>query len=75
MTTHNMNTHELIEEYKSTMTEQERLVLNIAIEHLESSFSIERSIGYLEWLANRKTVMMNPTQTQRQVESKSIISL
>ncbi len=53
MTTHNMNTHELIEEYKSTMTEQERLVLNIAIEHLESSFSIERSIGYLEWLANR----------------------
>jgi len=48
-----MNTDKLIEEYKTTMTEQERLVLNIAIEHLESSFSIEKSIGYLEWLSNR----------------------
>ena len=50
-----MNTAELIEEYKSTMTDQERLVLNIAIEHLESSFSIEKSIGYLEWLSARTT--------------------
>lgn len=55
MTTCNMNTEELIEEYKTSMTEQERLVLNIAIEHLESSFSIEKSIGYLEWLSNRTT--------------------
>ena len=53
MTSNNMNTDKLIEEYKTTMTEQERLVLNIAIEHLESSFSIEKSIGYLEWLSNR----------------------
>ena len=45
----------LIEEYISTMTEQERLVLKIATEHLESSFSIERSIGYLEWLSKRPT--------------------
>jgi hypothetical protein len=37
------------------MTEQERLVLKIATEHLESSFSIERSIGYLEWLSKRPT--------------------
>jgi len=55
MTSNNMNTDKLIEEYKTTMTEQERLVLNIAIEHLESSFSIEKSIGYLEWLSNRTT--------------------
>jgi len=46
-------TEDLVEEYKHTMTEQEVLVLNIAIEHLESSFSIEKSIGYLEWLSNR----------------------
>jgi|TARA_B110000285_G_C14590864_1_gene366354 hypothetical protein len=46
----------LIEEYISTMTEQERLVLKIATEHLESSFSIERSIGYLEWLSNRANI-------------------
>ena len=45
----------LIEEYISAMTEQERLVLKIAAEHLESSFSIERSIGYLEWLSKRPT--------------------
>ena len=44
---------DLIEEYKRTMTEQELLVLNIAVEHLESSFSIEKSIGYLEWLSKR----------------------
>jgi|TARA_B110000285_G_scaffold213481_1_gene257846 hypothetical protein len=48
-------TNYLIEEYISTMTEQERLVLKIATEHLESSFSIERSIGYLEWLSKRPT--------------------
>lgn len=46
-------TEDLIEEYKRTMTEQELLVLNIAVEHLESSFSIEKSIGYLEWLSKR----------------------
>jgi len=56
-----MNTDKLIEEYKTTMTEQERLVLNIAIEHLESSFSIEKSIGYLEWLSNRNTEETRPT--------------
>ena len=61
MTSNNMNTDKLIEEYKTTMTEQERLVLNIAIEHLESSFSIEKSIGYLEWLSNRNTEETRPT--------------
>jgi hypothetical protein len=61
MTSNNMNTDKLIEEYKTTMTEQERLVLNIAIDHLESSFSIEKSIGYLEWLSNRNTEETRPT--------------
>ena len=60
MTSNNMNTDKLIEEYKTTMTEQERLVLNIAIEHLESSFSIEKSIGYLEWLSMRNTEETGP---------------
>ena len=61
MTSNNMNTDKLIEEYKTTMTEQERLVLNIAMDHLESSFSIEKSIGYLEWLSNRNTEETRPT--------------
>ena len=41
----------LIEEYKESLSEQERIVLQIAIEHLESSFDIEKSIGFLEWLS------------------------
>ena len=38
-----------IEEYKNSLTEQEKLVLHIAIEHLGSSFNIEKSIGFLTW--------------------------
>lgn len=45
-------TQELITKYKDSLSEQERIVLKIAIEHLESSFDIEKSIGYLEWLKN-----------------------
>jgi hypothetical protein len=45
-------THELITMYKDSLSEQEQIVLKIAIEHLESSFDIEKSIGYLEWLKN-----------------------
>lgn len=45
-------TDELITMYKDSLSEQEQIVLKIAIEHLESSFDIEKSIGYLEWLKN-----------------------
>ena len=41
------------DEYISQMSEQERLVLKIATEHLETSFDIEKSIGYLNWIKNR----------------------
>tara|TARA_B100002019_G_scaffold192500_1_gene166543 strand:+ start:394 stop:561 length:168 start_codon:yes stop_codon:yes gene_type:complete len=44
---------ELIEEYKSQLSEQEKLVLNIAVEHLETSFDISKSIGYKSWLAGQ----------------------
>ena len=44
---------ELIEEYKSQLTEQERLVLQIAVEHLETSFDVVKSIGYKEWVAKQ----------------------
>ncbi len=40
----------LIEQYIAQMTEQEKLVLEIAVDHLETSFDIVRSIGYKEWL-------------------------
>mgnify|MGYP001311086392 CR=1 FL=1 len=48
-------TEELIRKYKESLVEQEQIVLQIAIEHLESSFDIEKSIGYLEWFKNYKS--------------------
>ena len=36
-------------EYKNQLTEQEIIVLNIAIDHLGSSFDMSRSIGFIEW--------------------------
>ena len=43
----------LIQEYISQLNETQRIVYNIAKEHLGSSFNIEKSIGYLEWLKIR----------------------
>lgn len=40
----------LIDKYIKQMSPQEKLVLEIARDHLESSFDIVRSIGYKEWL-------------------------
>ena len=45
-----MTEEELIEAYIAQLNEQEQIVLNIAIEHLQSSFDISKSIGYQEWL-------------------------
>ena len=44
-----------IEEYLSELSEQERIVLNIAREHLETSFDISKSIGFLEWKKRNNT--------------------
>lgn len=43
------NNKELIEEYKNQLDEMEKIVLDVAIEQLGSSFSIEKSIGFLKW--------------------------
>lgn len=40
----------LVDQYIAQMSEQEKLVLEIAVDHLETSFDITRSIGYKEWL-------------------------
>lgn len=40
----------LISEYIAQLSAQERIVLKIASEHLETSFDIETSIGYKNWL-------------------------
>tara|TARA_B100000902_G_scaffold373620_1_gene401761 strand:+ start:4126 stop:4290 length:165 start_codon:yes stop_codon:yes gene_type:complete len=44
-----------IEEYIAQLDEQEKLVLEIAKDHLGSSFDIERSIGFTKWLAEQKS--------------------
>lgn len=44
----------LISEYIAQLSTQERIVLKIASEHLETSFDIEKSVGYKNWL--RKNV-------------------
>lgn len=40
----------MIEKYIDQLNEQEKIVLNIAKEHLQSSFDISKSIGFQEWL-------------------------
>jgi len=39
----------LIEEYIESLNEIEKIVLEIAKEHLETSFCIEKSIGFIKW--------------------------
>lgn len=45
---------EQIDKYISTLTEREKLVLEIAREHLQSSFCIERSVGFIKWKNSNK---------------------
>lgn len=42
----------LINIYISQLNDIEKKVLTIAKEHLETSFSIEKSIGFKQWLKN-----------------------
>ena len=41
------------EEYIAHLSDVERLVLEIAKEHLETSFSIKKSIGFKEWMSDQ----------------------
>jgi DNA-directed RNA polymerase specialized sigma subunit len=46
-----------IEQYISTLNEREKLVLEIAKEHLQSSFCIERSVGFVKWKNSKNNIM------------------
>ena len=46
----NENENENVSLYIKQLTEQQKIVLNIAKEHLATSFCIEKSLGYLNWL-------------------------
>ena len=39
----------MVEEYMKTWTEKERIAYNIAKSHLQSSFQLEKSNGFLQW--------------------------
>lgn len=61
MSTPQSNSHSILEqyiqEYIESLDETEKLVLEIAKDHLESSFCIERSVGFVKWLKdNSKTL-------------------
>lgn len=45
---------EQIEEYISTLNDREKMVLEIAREHLQSSFCVERSVGFVKWKNSKK---------------------
>ena len=53
----------LIKEYISEMNEQEKIVLSIAKEHLESSYDVEKSIGFIKWKSQRE--LSNKTTQKR----------
>ena len=40
-------------QYINTLNDMEFKALNIAIEHLKTSFDIEKSIDYLKWKKNQ----------------------
>ena len=45
---------EQLEAYKQSLTAKERVVLQIAVEDLESSFDLAKSIGFKCWLDQRR---------------------
>ena len=54
--------------YISQLSDMEKIVLKIAQEHLETSFSLEKSIGFKSWLAlQAKQAQVQVKQTQVQV--------
>jgi len=44
---------DLVEKYIATLSDKERVVLEIAKKHLGSSFDLKISIGFRKWLQNQ----------------------
>jgi hypothetical protein len=51
--------YELSLEYVKSMSEKELKAYHIAKDHLGDSFQLEKSIGFLEWIKNRKVVSLD----------------
>lgn len=46
--------NKLINEYLKSLTPVEKKTLEIAKEHLQSSFNMEKSIGFINWKKNKQ---------------------
>ena len=44
---------DLIQEYINSLSIDEKIIMKIAEKQLQSSFSVEKSIGFLEWKNNK----------------------
>lgn len=48
------NDDEYINQYIDQLSDIEKITLKIAEKQLESSFDIKKSIGFIEWINNKK---------------------
>jgi biotin carboxyl carrier protein len=53
-------------DYIAQLNPLEQKVLHIAIEHLETSFSLSKSIGFQEWQAQAQQAQAQQAQAQAQ---------
>ena len=51
-----------IDDYIQQLSDMEKIVFEIAKEHLGTSFNIEKSIGYKKWLRNLPLESDEPDQ-------------
>ena len=47
-------------DYIQQLSEKEKIVYEIAKEHLGTSFNIEKSIGYKKWIKNAVPIVPHP---------------
>ena len=59
-----------ISKYISQLSPMEQKVLHIAVSHLETSFSLSKSIGFQDWLRAKNKTLQSPQQPQPQPPSK-----
>ena len=52
----NMDTTELVQRYIAQLSPTEKIAYEIAVEKLESSFDIEKSIGFIEFVKDQSVV-------------------
>jgi cell envelope opacity-associated protein A len=63
---------EQLDAYVKQLTPMEKKVLQIAKEHLETSFSLENSIGFIKWKEAQVQVQV---QAQAQVQAQTQVQV